>query len=181
MDDIIERLKPDAEQLNAAESRQRLTSILSEPPASRRRGHLVLAAAAAAVICAGTAVAVGTHVLDGTDGAGQRGVATTECQPLLRIDGVVYAAEDYTQDVRATPAGQAELSTCQDNRADPDGSSFPDNPETSPVLALADLAVDRVVGIPLGSGFTVYIAEDLTASQRQQILAKLDMAQEGKA
>ncbi len=172
MDDIIARLKPGAEQLDATESRERLASILSEPSASRGRVRLVLAAVAAAtVICAGTALAIGTQFLDDTDDAGQQGVATAECQPLLRIDGVVYTAEIYAEDVDATPAGQAELSICQDNAADPEGSSFPDHPETSQVFALADLTVDRVVGVPLGSGFTVYIAEDVPPSQRQRILA----------
>ena len=176
MDDIIERLKPRSQQVDEAESRERLAAILADPPASRRRAPLLLAAAAA-VICVGTAVAVGAQVLDGPDDSGQQqGVPTTECQPLLRIDGTVYAAASYVEGVATTPAGRAEASTCQDNSADPAGSTFPADPATVEVVALGDLPAGRVVGTPLGSGFTVYVDEDLPASERQQVLADLESA-----
>ena len=184
MNDIVERLKPGRNQLDALESQERLGSVMAETPRSRPRGRTLLAAGgAAAILCVGVAVAINSSVDDhtGTDSAnpaspplplGEEG----ECQPRLRVDGVVYLATGYLEnaDPTVTPIGRAELSACDDEGPSPKGGYFPEQPETAPAFAFDGQPVGTVVGIEFPTGYEVYVAERVPASQRQEILELLE-------
>jgi hypothetical protein len=183
MDDIVERLKPDANQLDALESHERLAAVMAQSPKPAHRGRMLLAAGgAAAVLAVGLTVAINSP--DGGQASGDRAEGSRpvggegECQPRLRIDGVVYLGAGYLEDtdVAVTPAGRAELSDCNDEGPSPRGAYFPATPQTAPVFAFGGQSVDLVVAIEFPSGYEVYIAESVPTSRRDEILRNLTSA-----
>lgn len=184
MNDIVERLKPDPNQLDALESQARLASVMAQTPGPARRGRmLVVAGGTTAVLCAGVAVAI--NIADGgqasrdRDDSAERSLPESgegECQPRLRIDGMVYLGAGYLEDSDAavTLAGRGELSACNDEGGSgPQGAYFPAKPETAPVFTFGDRPADLVVGIEFASGYEVYVAESRSASRREEILKSL--------
>lgn len=187
MNDIVERLKPDTNQLGAQESHERLAAVMAQSPGPARRGRMLVAAGgAAAVLCVGVAVAINSA--DGGQQASRDSADPAErsqpvggegeCQPRLRIDGVVYLGAGYLEDAdtAVTPAGRGELSACDDEGPSPRGVHFPGTPETAPVFAFGGQSVHLVVGIEFPSGYEVYVAESVPTSQRQEILKNLTTA-----
>ena len=143
---------------------------------------LLAVGVAATALCIGVTVAInpaedgqaGRDRADGTEpsrSVGEEG----ECQPRIRIDGVVYLGVGYLEDTdaAATPAGRGELSACDDEGANPQGAHFPATPETVPVFTFVGQPVDLVVGLEFPSGYEVYVAESVPTSDRQEMLKSL--------
>lgn len=186
MDEIVERLKPVTNQLDARESNERLAAVMAQNPKPRRarRGRMLLAAGGAAVLCVGATIAINSAINSAEDGRNRAGgersraVGEGECQPRLRIDGVVYLSVGYLEDAGAntTQVGRGELAACDDEGASPQGPYFPATPETVPVFSFVGQPARDVVGIDFPSGYEIYVAESLPASERQEILKAITSA-----
>lgn len=183
MNDIVERLKPDTNQLDARESNERLAAVMAQRPGAARRGRVLLAAGGiAAALCIGATLAINS-VEDGGSGSdpAEHHVGESECQPRLRLDNIVYLGVGYLEgrDAKAadvTPVGRGELATCDDEGISPQGSQFSPTHDTVPAFTFAGHPKDLVVGIVFPSGYEVYVAESVPTSERHEILERLASA-----
>jgi hypothetical protein len=185
LDDIVKRLKPGSRQLDARESTSRLAAVLAQEPRSAHRMPVMVASASLAVVLS-TGAALAFRAAQNHDDPGQATGAEPpgsllegECQPRLRIDGIVYVGVGYLEDrpPTATRVGLAELAACDDEGSDGQRAHFPRSPEAAPAYRFQGQPAARVVGLDVPAGYEIYVAEDVPSAEAQDILEALQSSQ----
>lgn len=104
-----------------------------------------------------------TVVVAACGGPGSEGAS--DCDVALRVDNTVFVSAGIIE-ATATPAGQAESSSCDDNGEDAKGMYFSDDAPVVDVWTFEKQDPGVVLGVRLSGGsFSVYIAEDQDRSK----------------
>lgn len=171
MNDILEEIRPRAEHITHERSQAMLEEIMStEVPRRKLPPTKAIAIAAASVVVVGAGATLGASLLSGDN----QPTVVSDCQPRLRMDGIVFEQRTYAEAARSAEVGKAELSNCDDLRKDATGAFFPEDPDRAAAWSLLDLDPTQVIGVrqPDGS-FSVYIALKVTPEEIQDILDRL--------
>ena len=152
-----------------------------------RPARRALVGAAAAVVTLGVAGTVVAGLVANQD---RTGGGAADCIPRLRHDGIVYIQQtvvEHPADDNATgrpvygaPAGTGVIGTCNDDGTGPAGGpvTFPADGPRVDVVQLTNVAPTMALVRPQSDGSAaVFIAENASTQQVEQILAKVPASQ----
>ncbi len=101
--------------------------------------------------------------------------AEPECAPHIRRDGIVYRGDSYVHELTGETVGNVEVSVCDDSGPESQGAYFPSNPERLGAWSVGDAPIDKIVAVKEGNGLiTIYIAVDLSKSEKQHVLNAIE-------
>lgn len=103
-------------------------------------------------------------------------IAVADCALQLRIDDTVYDAIGYVR-AAATPAGRADLSSCDDMGPCARGAYFRAHPRQVQVWGVDGYSSSRVVAVRRSGGMlNIFVERSVPRRQAERIFAELRRA-----